>query len=244
MVRNCKTLGVVLIIAFAFGATVIQSASAQGRFTSTGPVALTGTETGVFANRITAFGTFIECPGSTYVGYRNLGTPHLLIPSGATTTTVVPQYKEKTGTGSPNCSGSFGTGSTIDMNGCDYRIQMGFTTGGVSGTYGASLDINCPVGKEITITVWLSESAHTTEPSSPKCILHIPAQIGLAGLHATDTGNGTFDLTGSAGAGVVKQTRNSILCPAGTQGFLDLHFDVSFTGKNESGQATSVSLSD
>jgi uncharacterized protein (DUF1499 family) len=218
----------------------------QGALTSDGPVTLTGTDTGVEANRLEAFGAFYECPGSTYTGHKYNVTPHTFISSGATTITISPKYKEKTAEGAPNCKGSLGTSATIDMNGCDYVAHLGETTPAENevGTYGVTFDVVCPAGKEITVTIWLSESQHTTEPTKPKCIVHIPSQAGLSGAHATETGNGTIDLTGTIIGITAKQTRNTILCPAGThtiEGKFKL--DVNVTGKNEAGAATAISLS-
>jgi hypothetical protein len=130
------------------------------------------------------------------------------------------------------------------MNGCDYKITLGATTGGVPHTYGATIDIVCPAGKEITVTVWLSENAHTTEPNSPKCVLHVPSQNNLGGLHVTDTTNGTVHLTGTIPGITVKQTRNSILCPAGTHTATgEFHLNATGTGKNEAGGVTPISIS-
>lgn len=249
MTRNLKTLGVALVAVFAIGAVVASAASAQGKLTSTGNVTLTGTETGENANRLTAFNAFVECPGSTYTGHKLAETPHKFITSGSTTATLTPKYKEA----EDNCRGSLNTSATIDMNGCDYVIHLGATTGGVNGTYGITFDVVCPAGKQITVTIWLSKAAHTSEPLAPKCILHVPGVAGgvnqnLAGAHATDTGNGTIDLTGTVKGITVTQTRNSILCPVkngnGTHDpEAEFHLDVNVTGKNEAGGATSISLS-
>jgi hypothetical protein len=246
MIRNLKVLGVALAAVFAMAAVTASAASAQGKLTSTGPVTLTGTETGeAAANRLTAFGAFVQCPGSTYTGHKAVTTPHAFIASGSTSATLTPHYKQTTGTGAPNCTGSLGTSATVDLNGCDYLINLGATTGGVAGTYGVKFDVVCPAGKSITVTIWLSESAHTTEPGSPKCIIHVPAQTGLAGAHATNTGNGSIDLTGTVTGITATQTRNSILCPSGTHtAAAEFHLDANVTGKSELGDPTSISLSD
>jgi len=251
MTRNFKVLGLALFALFAMSAIIAQVASAaNGKLTSDGPVTLTGTETGIEANRLHAFGTFVECPGSTYTGHKYKVTPHEFIESGAETITLAPHYKQTTGTGAPNCKGPAGTSATVDFpTGCDYVAHLGETTGGVNGTYGVKFDVVCehPATEEIKVTVWLSEAAHTAEPTSPKCILRVPDNAHnkeLVGAHATDTGNGTVDLSGTVEGITVAQTRNSILCPSGTHteiGQFDL--DVSVTGHNKLGGATGISLS-
>jgi hypothetical protein len=191
-------------------------------------------------NASTMFGNFMQCLGSTYTGHKVANTPHAFVSSGASAVTLTPHYKQF----NENCKGSLGTTMTIDMNGCDYVLNLGETTGGVSGTYGVTFDIVCPVGKSITWTMWFSATAHTSEPNTPKCIQHFSSQTGLKGLHATDTGNGTIDLTGTLTGITFTQTRNSILCPAGTHSTTaEFHTDVSMSGKNEAGAATSISLS-
>jgi len=246
MTRNLKALGLALFAVFAMSAVAAQAASAaNGMLTSDGPVTLTGTETGAAgANRITAFGTFFECPGSTGTGHKYDVTPHEFIPSGSTTFTLTPHIKQTNGAGEPNCVGTAGTSGTTDFQGCDYVVHAGETTGGVAGTYGGSLDVVCPTGKEINWTIWFSKAQHIAEPNNPKCVLHVPPQTGITGVHATDTGNGTIDLTGTLEGITATQTRNSILCPSGTHtATLAVDLDVSVTGHNEAGEPTGISLS-
>jgi len=195
-------------------------------------------------NRITAFGVIFACDGSTGTGHKYDVTPHEFISSGETTFTLTPHIKQTNAAGEPNCTGSLGISGTTDFHGCDYVVHTGETTGGVAGTYGGSLDIVCPTGEEIDWTIWLSKSAHKSEPTNPKCILHVPPQTGITGVHATDTGNGTIDLTGTLEGITATQTRNSILCPSGTHtNTLSVDLDLSVTGHNEAGGATGISLS-
>jgi hypothetical protein len=252
MIRNLKALGLAVFAVCAMGAIAASAASAQNALiTSTGPVTLTGTETGNQANRLESFGAFVECPGSTYTGHE-VGSLINGVPSGATTATITPHYKQTTAAGAPNCVGSLGTSATVDVNGCDYVIHSGETTesspppAGTAATYGATFDVVCPGGQSIKVTVWLSESAHTSEPASPKCILTIPAQTGLKGGHLTETSltDGHIELTGTVTGITVEQTRNSILCPSGTEtkeGKFKL--DVTVSGDNSIGSPTAVSLS-
>jgi hypothetical protein len=266
MTRNFKILGLALMAIFALGAVAasVASAQVQGKLTSTGPVTLTGTETGgAGANALTVFGGTLECPGSTYTGHlvtteaqttnaekkliehKNAGIGNNLIASGSTTATLTPHYKETNAEGKPNCNGPLGTKATVDMNGCDYVAHLGVTTGDQTKgpTYGATFDVICPSSKEITITFF--SGAHT---GTPLCVIHIPEQLAkdmVSTVHATDTKNGTIDMLGTVEKITVTQTRNSILCPAGTESDEGiLHLDVSTTGHNAEGKATTISLSD
>jgi len=244
MIRNFKTLGLALIVVFALSAVVASAASAQqGTLTSDGPVTLIGDETGAAQNRLTAFGAFVECPGSIYTGHKNAVTPHGLISSGETTATLTPHYNQA----NENCVATLGWKATVHMNGCDYVIHLGETTGGVAGTYGVTFDVICPAGKEITVTLFTNNADLTS--GTQACVLHVKEQKGLAGAHATDTGNGHIDLTGTVeGIHVTKSKPNNhtILCqnettPANNLGKFDL--DVTVTGKNAGGGTTGISLS-
>jgi hypothetical protein len=257
MIRNLKVLGLALMAVFAMAAVTASAASAQNALlTSDGAVTLTGEETGVEKNRLEAFGAFVECPGGTkYTGHlvtteaqtagkehKNAGIGKNLIASGSTTVTVTPHYKEP-------CKGSNNTVATIDMNGCDYVIHSGATTGVQppgGATYGATVDIVCPPNKTITVTIWLTAGTHISEPLNPKCIIHIGSQSGLKGGHITDTNlaDGHIELTETVEKITATQTRNSILCPAGTATTeAKFKLDVTVKGHNSVGAATGVSLS-
>ena len=250
MIRNLKTFGLALVGVFALSAAVSAVASAQqGTLTSTGPVTLTGEETPKppepGKNALTYNGLRVECNESTYTGHKYNVTPHTLIPVGATTFTITPHYKQ-TGVGTENCKVNPGEfRATVDMNGCDYVAHIGGTTGGVVGTYTVTFDIVCPVGKEITLTVWTS-GADDTNGVVPMCIQHIPAQAGLGGAHLTDTGNGHIDLTGPIKNIKVTQTKSTthpILCPHKEAPVAELDIDVTLKGHNAAGEPTSISLS-
>jgi hypothetical protein len=265
MTPNLKTLGLALMAILALGAVPASVASAQeqGKLTSTGPVTLTGTETGgVGLNTLTAFNATIACPGSIYTGHlvtthkqteenptkktlehKNAGIGVDMLPSGSTAVTITPHYKEVNGEGKPNCDGLFpGTKSTIDMNGCDYVIHLLKTTGDQTKgpTYGAEFEVVCPPNNEIAITL----GHGGTSP----CVLQIPAQTAAemtSTVHVTDTKNGAIDLLGTVEGITITQTRNSILCPAGTENDNGIfHLDVSVTGHNAEGKPTTISLSD
>jgi hypothetical protein len=255
MIRNLKVLGLALVAVFAMAAVTAAAASAQNALlTSDGPVTLTGEETGKEVNRLTAFEAFVECPVSTYTGHlvtteaqtagkehKSAGIGKNLIPVPATTATITPHYKEP-------CKGSVGTVATVDMNGCDYVIHSGPTTGvqpPEGATYEAIFDIICPPTKTITVTIWLTAAAHTNK-EAPKCIIHVGPQTNLKGGHLTDTKltDGHIELTGEVLGIAATQTRNSILCPAGTETkTAKFDLDVTVKGHNSLGAATGISLS-
>ena len=248
--RNLKTLGLALMAVFALGAVVASASSAQGKITSDGPFTLTATETGPeTANRLVAFGAFVQCPGSTYDGHKYNETHHKFLTSGATTVTLTPTYKQTKTATEPNCEGPFGWRATIHMNGCDYVLHIGETTVSPADTYKVTADIVCPPGKEITVTLWTSEALHTSEPTKPFCVLHVPPQNGLTGADATDTTNGDFDVSGEFHS--IKLTRTSqasdvspVLCPNSETTTGKFAIDVTVKADNEAGGSTSISLSD
>lgn len=243
MAHNLKTLGLALAAVFAIGAVATSAAMAQqGTLTSDGPVTEIATETGgAGTNFLKAFGLNLACPGSTYTGHQYNVTPHTLIPSGATTGTLTPQFKQT----NHNClmtPGNFPL--TIDMNGCDYVVHFGATTGGVAGTYGVTFDMVCPAGQEGTVTVW-TNTTDETNAAAPFCVLHIPPQSGIAGLHATDTGVGDIDLSGTlTGIKVLKtKSTHAILCPAAETKTAESGLDLTVQGRNGGGSATAISIS-
>jgi hypothetical protein len=238
MNHNFKTLGLALLTAFALSAVAAAAASAQqGLLTSDGPVTLRTEETGGAGSNVwTMFGQRTECPGSTPVGHKFNVTPHSFIPSGSTTITLTPNYK--------NCISPFGFLVTMDMNGCDYVAHIGQTTASVD-TYGVVFDIVCAAGQEITKTIFTNAAAHAA--GTPFCIIHIPPQIGLAGAHVTDTTNGHIDITGTVQG--IKATRTAsathpLLCPHSTTETASMDIDVTVRGLNEVGAPTSIGISE
>lgn len=251
MIRNFKTLGLALVAMFALSAVVASAASAQnpeqGVLTSDGPVTLIGEETGpAGSNVLTAFGFKTECPGSTYTGHKHLETPHKPIPNGARDVTLTPHYKQAP----HNCKsvvGGLNLPTTIDMNGCDYDLHIGKTTpaGNKEHTYGAKIDVTCPAGKEITVTVW-TNTTQETEGITPMCVLHVKEQLGLTGAHVKDTTNGTLDINGTVvGIHVLKtKTTHGLLCPEATTATGEFDIDATVKGLNEAGGATAISISE
>jgi hypothetical protein len=245
MMRNLKTLGLALAVAFAISVVAAPAASAQqGFITSDGPMTLIAEETGeVGSNAVTAFGFRAECPGSTGTGHKYNVTPHTLIPSGETTFTLTPHLKQA----NHNCrvfSGNFPT--TADFNGCDYVTHIGITSGG-TGTYNGTTDIVCPVGQEITFTVFTNTTDETN--NKPFCVLHIKPQTGLAGVHGTDTGNGFIDLAGTIEGIHMSKTNATgighlVLCPNQTTTTAKMDADGTIRAVNAKGEQTPISLSD
>jgi hypothetical protein len=250
---NLKTLGLALAAAFALFATVASAASAQTLSkitTSNGlPATLTATETGAGVNRLTLpvpKGAFLECPGSFYTGHA-VGTTNG-VSNGATTATITPHYKQTSGFGEPNCKGPFGIRSTIHMNGCDYVFHIGETIpGGTEHTYAVTYDIICPMGNEITVTLWTNETQHTTQPNTAFCTLHIPSQTNLTGGHATDTSttDGHFELTGTVEGLIVNKTESAIhegiLCA--NEHITNASTDMDLTVEHKNASEPTVSLS-
>jgi len=243
MIRNLKALGLALVAVFALSAVAATAASAQGKLTSDGPVTLKGGEIVSGNDILKALGIEVKCPGSTVTAHAYNTTPHGLISSGATTLTVTPLYKQTDALGKINCKAA-GLPTTVDMNGCDYVVHIGATTG-VADTYSGTIDIVCPVGSEITLTVFTTEA---DDPSKPFCILHIKAQTGLTGATAVDTTKGSIELKGTV-TGIhvtrtnVSKTTHLVLCPDGTTTATG-SFIVQdlITGVNSLGNATTIGL--
>jgi hypothetical protein len=274
MIRNFKTLGLALVAVLALSAVAASAASAQqGKLTSDGPVTLTGTENAGTTNALTAFGLTVKCPGSTYTGHKVLthtettGEPtaeppippktHELLPNGSTTATITPHYKQVAAGGDANCRATPGDFPvTIHMNGCDYVIHLGVTTGvPVTNTYGVTYDIVCPPGKEITLTAWTTDHEHTTsgDPNTvkPFCVIHVPSQTNLAGGHVTDTTNGTLDLNGMVEGISLTRTNNTgvadthtVLCPESTSIVGKFDINATVIGDNGAGGSTSIGISE
>lgn len=247
MIRNLKALGIALAAAFALSAVAASAASAetgQGTLTSDGPVTLHGVHTGEeSANALTAFGGETRCPNATYTGHRYNVTPHEPIPVPAKTITITPHYGHCTSLGFP---------STVDMEGCDYVFHIkGTSTPLVSDKYNVDATVDCPPGKHITLTIYSSVHNHTVT-NKPFCHITITEKEGTypsdaySGLVATDTTNGTGDITGTVSniTAHKKSPTGSILCPEETTNTAALKQDVTISGKNAAGGATSISLSD
>lgn len=260
MTRNLKALGLALVAMFAMSAVVASAASAEGPqgFLATEnnqAVTLDGTEIPETTNALTAFGLPVKCPGTTYTGHKfiskhetetNPKLEHGLIPSGATTVTITPDYEQE------NCQAELSGGlpATVDPNGCDFVVHIGGTTTDTEGkpipnTYKAIYDIVCPAGKEITVTVWFSEAEHLENKEA--CTIHIPEQSDLHGGHVTDETNGHLRLDGQVtgiDATKTKDNLHPLLCAHATT--TDGRFDVNVTvtGTNAEKESIEVGISE
>lgn len=247
MIRNLKALGLALVAVFALGAVVASAASAQqGTLTSDGPVTLKSEELGVAGeNALTAFAgpNVVECSGGTktvYTAHTYNVTPHVPIVTPATTATLTPHY----GT----CVAKIGATTfpaTIDLNGCDFDIHIGVTTGGVNGTYGVTFDVTCPVGKQIQVTIWTNATDHANK-ATPMCTIDVKEQLGLAGAHITDAGAGNLLLKGTVlniHATKTKSPTHPLLCPEVTTATSSFHINATVKGFTGGGGATAISLS-
>ncbi len=236
MIRNLKALGLALVAVFAMSAMTASAASASGVLTSDGPVTLDGVDTGEFgsgANALTAFGNEVECENSTYTGHKYNVTPHTFIESGESTATITPNYKNG------KCVAA-GFPATVQTAGCDYVFHIGEVAkdnegNPISGTYEVTADLVCEGGSVVYVEAFAGESH-----GFRVCTDTITSQSGLEGTaHLTNT-EGDIDLTGDFEGIVASQ---SGLCGAGNTEEGVLHTDVTITGTNEEGGATSISIS-
>jgi hypothetical protein len=252
MICNFKALGLALVAVFAMSAIAASAALAQQGFaTSTGPFTISVTETGAKgsgSNALTAFGTKIECFGTTYVGHKVLtvketeeGKEHGLIPNGSKEVTITPNYNEK------ECRAFVPEelDATVEPNGCDFLLHIGETTEKF-GTYGVSADVVCFVGKMIHIGVWpLGTKEHLS--ANRLCTYIIPAQNGLKGAHLTNTGASPddVDLTGTFTNILVKREGICTLDGKGKE-TKEGKFDVDITAKGTTavGANTGLTISD
>lgn len=203
MIGNLKTLGVVMLVLGALGATAAASASAQtsGKFTSDGPFTLVGTQTSVAGNPWTMFGESIECSGSAFTGHKvNTTLPHKFIEPGEIAATI---------TWHPaGCVSSGGLPVTVDTNGCDFELVLGETAPGED-TYVVRTYFKCPVGQHVQMTVF-SSSSHAFRV----CTMTVKQNAGgYTGPHIrSTTGPHDLDLEGSfGGLQVDKSDRKSVV---------------------------------
>jgi len=159
MIRKSKFLGPVLIVALAMCSFAVSAASGDVITSESGSVTtVSGLEEGADVWKFHA--GELKCTTVSYAGSFS---------SGASSVLVTPAYS--------GCT-TAGLAAAIDMNGCQYRVNM---TSGTS-TEG-SIDIVCIGSNEITVTA--------PPIGTKKCIKHIPAQTDLTALTGTNVGSGT-----------------------------------------------------
>ncbi len=181
MTHKLKTLGLALVAVFAVCAVAAPGAMAESLFFYGGsaPATLKGvhhTAEDVF----TVAAGSVKCKKATYTG--TLGKEE------ATSVELTPTYSE--------CTAFGGLATTIEMNGCNFRLAAGeFGGGKASGT----MDILCPAGKEI--------KAKVSVAGITKCTVDIPAQTNLSGISYTNVSGSAHQVTVTIGIeGKVKYT--------------------------------------
>jgi hypothetical protein len=246
MVRKLKILGVALAAVFALSAVTASAALAQiNMFTSTGPMKLTGAQTGIKnENSLTVFGGVLTCANAKYNGFKTLteaqtkeGKVHELLPSGSSSVTIAPNYGSCITTQS-----GLEFPATVDMNGCDFEFDLGSTI--ELNKYKVKVTEECPFENTIKITAFSNATKHAA--NEPFCVKDITKVTNRGeGLTARDTQNGTIDITGTIENIEVQRESptGSILCPKEEIKNGIWHFDLSFTGDNASGLTTTISLS-
>ncbi len=125
-----------------------------------------------------------------------------------------------------------GLASTTSMNGCSFKFNVNATAGNTTGT----TDIVCPAGKEITITA--------PSVGTPKCIVHIPAQTGLASISYSNLGSTTTrEITASLNITNLKYSQTAGTAETGNCATADNTTggtyvgSALFTGENAAGTA-------
>lgn len=245
MIRKLKALGLGLVMIGALSALSASSASGQqAKLTSDGPVTLTGAETGaLLSNSLTAPIGSITCDGSTFTGHTYSITPGERLVSGETTWTITPHYATHCTVHIP----ILGTRqATVTMNGCDYVLHSGFTTGGGAGTFSVTADVICHPEKEIEVDIYKVGTAQNhvahTNTENILCRIRIPGKnnAGLQGAHLTN-GSGDFNITGTFED--IYTTHEGSLCGSGENETADLDVDITVKGHNSTGGETQVSIS-
>jgi hypothetical protein len=233
MIRNLKVLGVAFIAVSALSAAVASAALAQqGMLTSDGPVTLKGTPTGIgSANQFEGFGGFVRCPGSVLTGHKYNVTPHTFVEPGASKFTLTPDFV--------NCTTTLGSlenaPTTIDMNGCDYQVEIGETSGG-EGEYTGFGSVVCSPGVEVQMTVF-SSSAHSLR----LCTLST-SNSGSGGGKVTNTTTEGVDDLDISGTIVGLTVKKSGLCGSATDTEARLKGDATIQGYNEEGAQTGITV--
>jgi hypothetical protein len=163
MIRNLKTLGILLVAIFAMSAVAASAASAAIEFHSEGEATtFTGKQDGgaTFDN-LTADGGSTLCELVSYTG--------TLSKSTSTTLELTPIYS--------NCTAFGNKPAHVLMNGCTYLLHW----------EGALMEIKCAGTNEMTIEITASKTNTTVI-----CNIHIPPQslagsIAYSNIGATTT---------------------------------------------------------
>jgi len=233
MTRNLKALGLALVAMFAMSAMAASAAQAQtqGEFTAAAsPATLTGDGGG---DKFTAAGTTVTCSDADF------HSPLTNVPT--TTVTITPIYTGCTVGTLP---------ATVTMNNCDYMFHAGNTAPGGNGTYGVTVDVDCPTSTTtIEIDAWLSPHRKTTMPNNPDCIVTVSeaGNQGLTGAHLTND-HPHVNISGTVTGVDYEVHKNHFLCPGEDtvpkgDGEYDIN-EVTVEGRTEGGGANTISVSD
>jgi hypothetical protein len=132
MIRKLKTIGLVLVAAFALSAVAAAAAQAEAPefHGEEGPVTYVGEQ--LESATFTGTGGAVKCTKGTWEG------------SSSTTTTTEIEFEATSG----GCT-ALGLPVVWDFNGCTYPSRM--VLGSSPPT--TVTDIKCPAGKEVTITI-------------------------------------------------------------------------------------------
>ncbi len=183
--RKLRTLGVALVAVVALGVVMASAAQASKFTASEYPATITGEQEAGQINRLTIGSNYFQCGTGNYHG--------TMTEASSTLTTTI----DITG-----CETSFGTEATVDNNGCDYLLHSGAEV--TPDVFSATLDLVCPVEKEVTITLGL-------------CTIHIKPQKGLGGVILTNKTEGTRkDVTVDTSIQLEANVTNVFLCPLTT----------------------------
>jgi hypothetical protein len=162
MIRKLKVLGLSLVALAAIGAVSAASASAVTDVVTVNPspALLTGVGHNHVFKRDVSGNTRFECTTSKFAA---------TVKTGESTITADAEYEgtlEETPHKEHHCNAAPVGTVTIDMNGCSYILE-GETTGkDVEGKTDATVWIECPAGKVITITSSLGIKL-TVPPQTP-----------------------------------------------------------------------------
>jgi hypothetical protein len=227
MTRSLKALGltgVVLITSVA----VASGASAQ-LVTSDGSFFKVGTELAEGNAFLYPGLPEIKCTGSHFRGGAIGSTPHSPLSSGYSKFTVTPTY-----TGCK--AGIFPM--TVKMTTCDFRGELGETTGG-GDTYGQKISLECTTAGDSVHMEIYSNAAHT----NLICSITLGAQTPTSAIHVTDTTNGSIRVHGALTGIHATRTNFGGCPPSGTSNAVEYKVNVEGTGENLGGAPTAVSLS-
>jgi hypothetical protein len=189
MIRKLKVLGLSLVALAAIGAVSAASASAVTDVVTPGasPAILTGVGLNHVFKRDVSGNTRFECTTAKFAATVKNGDPTITVDVEYEGTLNETPHKEH------HCNAVPAGTVTIDMNGCAYVIH-GETTGkDVNGKTDATVTIECPEGKVITITSSLGIKL-TVPPQTPTkggvTFANVASHAGNSAVKVTATATG------------------------------------------------------